>query len=75
MVLNGSVCADGLNANVPLRGNDPGEVVVNGAVFPGGDSTVGFRNNGEVIVNGNINCSTGHDVRLDFAHLDPGGGI
>lgn len=73
VVVDGGIYADGLNANVRLRGNKAGDVVVNGDVFPGGDSAVAIRNNGEVIINGNIDCSNGFNVRLDFEHFGPGG--
>jgi len=70
--VNGGIYADGVTANVRLRGNSAGDVVVNGDVFPRGDSAVTIRNAGEVIINGNIDCFNGANVIDDFAHFgDP----
>ncbi len=76
VVVNGGIYADGLTANVRLRGNNQDDVIVNGDVFPGGDSAVNIRNSGQVIINGNIDCSNGDTVRQNFAHFGnppPGG--
>ena len=72
--INGGIYADGLNANVRLRGNEDNDVIVNGHVFPGGDSAVAIRNDGEVVINGNIDCSNGANVRPNFEFFGPGFG-
>ena len=69
VVVNGGIYADGLTGNVRLRGNGPNDVIVNGDVFPGGDSAVNIRNSGQVVINGNIDCSNGQNVRPNFAHF------
>ncbi len=74
VVVNGGVYADGLTTNVRLRGNATNDVIVNGDVFPGGDSAVNIRNNGEVIINGDIDCSNGANVLRNFAFFGVGGG-
>lgn len=57
VVVNGDIFADGLNANIRLRGNNFGDVIVYGDVFCSNDSAVTIRGNGRVIINGNIfNC-------------------
>lgn len=72
--INGGIYADGLTTNVRLRGNEDKDVIVNGDVFPGFDSAVGIRNNGEVKINGNIDCSNGTNVRPNFASFGSGFG-
>ena len=67
VVVNGGIYADGLTANVRLRGNSAGDVIVNGDVFPGNDSGVNIRNSGQVIINGNIDCTNGENVGQFFA--------
>ena len=69
VVVTGGIYADGLTANVRLRGNSAGDVVVNGDVFPGSPGRVGIRNNGQVIINGNIDCTNGEDVIQNFIHF------
>ena len=69
VVVNGGVYADGLTTNVRLRGNDDKDVIINGNVFPGYDSAVSIRNAGEVIINGNIDCTNGENVIQNFNHF------
>jgi len=69
VVVNGGIYADGLTANVRLRGNGAKDVIVNGDVFPGEDSAVNIRNSGQVIINGNIDCSNGETVGQFFTHF------
>ncbi len=72
VVVNGGIYADGLTANVRLRGNNTNDVIVNGNVFPAGDSAVSIRNAGQVVINGNIDCTNGENVIQNFAHFrDP----
>jgi hypothetical protein len=76
VVVNGAIYADGLTANVRLRGNNSNDVIVNGDVFPGGDSAVNIRIDGEVQINGNIDCANGSNVTQGFTNFGdppPGG--
>ena len=69
VVVNGGIYADGLNGNVRLRGNATNDVIINGDVFPTDDSAVNIRNAGQVIINGNIDCTNGENVLQNFIHF------
>ncbi len=74
VVVNGGVYADGLTANVRLRGNADDDVIINGNVIPIQDSAITIRNAGQVVINGNIDCTFGANVIANFAHFGAGFG-
>ncbi len=71
VMIEGDIYASDLTANIRFRGSNSGDVIVNGDVFPGGDSAVDIVNNGEVVINGNIDCSNGENVEEKFAWFGP----